>query len=141
MRHAAFERRAAHEERHLARMIGEMYRRLAGRISGANEMDVETLRGTHFAARGPVVDTLADKSVETLNAEAPPRDTCGKNKGPRPHDLVAIEKRFTRRRIDARDRPGYKNFRAESLGLLQRAACKLIARDATGKSEIVLDPR
>src|SRR5262245_24097426 len=139
MRHAVFERRASNEERHPSRMIGEVDCRLACRISSADEMDVETLRGTHFAARCPVVDTLADESVEPLGAEASPRDTCGEDEGPRPHDLAAVEKHFTRRRIDALDRPGHDDFRTQPPGLLQRAARQLIARDATGESEVVLD--
>src|SRR5712672_2628290 len=104
-------------------------------------MNVETLSSAHFAARRSVVDALANELVEAFDGEATPGDACRKNEGPCPQNLVAVEKHLTRRRVDALDRAGNKNFRAKSLGLLQRAACKLIARDATGKSEIVLDPR
>ena len=43
--------------------------------------------------------------------------------------------------IDARDRARDQDLRPEPPGLLERAARKLVARDAAGKAEIVLDAR
>ena len=62
--HALFQGIAADDERHRARMIGKVQRRLAGRVSGADEVDVESVRRARFAARGAVVDALADEPIE-----------------------------------------------------------------------------
>ena len=74
-------------------------------------------------------------------AEATPRDAGGENDGPRPDDVVAIEADLTRCRIDAGDRARDQYLRPEPPCLLQRAARKLVARDAAGEAEIVLDAR
>jgi hypothetical protein len=44
--HALFQGIAAHQERDLAGMIGKVQRRLAGRVSGTDEENVEPMRGT-----------------------------------------------------------------------------------------------
>ena len=48
--------------------------------------------GARFAACRTIVDTLADKPIEAVDREAAPRDASGKNDGPRPNDIVAIER-------------------------------------------------
>ena len=115
-------------------MIGKVQRRLAGRVSGADEVDVEPVRGARFAARGAVVDALADEPIEAVDREAAPRDAGGENDRSRPDDIVAVEGDFARRRIDAGDRARDQDFRAEPPRLLQRAARKLVARDAARES-------
>src|SRR5580693_6393254 len=139
MRHAVFQRSATYNERHVACVIGEVDSGLAGRIPGTNEMNIETLSRAHLAARRAVVDAFANKLVQALDGEPTPRDPCRKNESTRLHDLVPVKKHFTRRRVYARDRTGHKNLRSQPLGLLQRAACKLITRDAARKSEVVFN--
>jgi hypothetical protein len=65
--HAFFQGIAAHQEGDPARMIGKVQRRLAGRVSGADEENVEPVRGAGLAARGAVVDALADEPVEAVD--------------------------------------------------------------------------
>ena len=127
MRHAAFQRSAAYDERYFARVIGEVDGGLAGRISGANEMNIETLSSAHLAARRTVVDAFANELVQALDGEPTPRDPSRKNESPRPHHFIAVKKHFARRRVYSSDRAGHKNFRAQPLGLLQRTACEFIA--------------
>ena len=77
-------------------MIGKVQGGLAGGVSGTDEVDVESVGGARFAARRAVVDALADQPVEAVDREATPRDAGGKNDGPRPDDVVAIEVNLTR---------------------------------------------
>ena len=68
-----------------------------------------------FAACRTVINTFADKPIEADDLEAAPRDASGKNDGPRPDDVVAIEVNLTRFRIDSSDRARDQNLRPESL--------------------------
>src|SRR5260221_9760590 len=99
------------------------------------------MRGTDFAARGPIVDTLAEKSINAIDSDATPRDTRGKNEGSCPNDVITIEKHFARLRIDAGDGACDQNFRPQPLRLPQGATGKFVSRDSAGKSKIVLNPR
>ena len=72
-------------------MIGKVQSGLTGRVSGADEVDVESMGGARFAACRAIVDALADQPIEAVDREATPRDAGGKNDGPRPDDIVAIE--------------------------------------------------
>ena len=56
-------------------------------------------------------------------------------------DIVAIEINLTRCRVDASDRARDQYLRPKPPCLLECAAGKLVARDATGEAEIVLDAR
>src|SRR5947207_1582353 len=94
-----------------------------------------------FAACRAIVNTFADEPIESVDRQATPRDARRENDRLRPHDVVAIEMNFTRSRIDASDRARDQNFRPEALCLLQRAARELVARNAAGEAEIVLDAR
>ena len=122
-------------------MIGKVQRRLTGRVSGTDEVDVEPMGGARFTACRSVVDTLADQPVEAIDREATPGDASGKNDGARADDVVAIEENLARRRIDASDRARDQNLRPESPRLLECATRELVARDAAGEAEIVLDAR
>ena len=141
VRHGLVQGLAAHDQGHLARMVGEVERRLTGRVAGADEVDVEPVRGAHFAARGAVVDALADQPIEAVDGEATPRDAGGEDQRSRADDVAAVEEHFARRRIDARDGARDQDLRPEPPRLLERATGELVARDAARKSEIVLDPR
>src|SRR5260370_7690590 len=102
-------------------------------------MNIETLGSGHLAARRAVVDAFANELVQALDGEPTPRDPCRKNESTRLHDLIPVKKHFTRRRVYARDRTRHKHLRSQPFGLLQRAACKLIPRDAARKSEVVFN--
>src|SRR4030095_6366907 len=104
-------------------------------------MEVEPVGGARFAACRAIVDALADQPIEAVDRQTTPRDPSGKNDGPRPDDIVAIEDNLSRRRIDASTRARDQYLRPEPPGLLECAARKLVARDAAGKAEIVLDAR
>ena len=52
--------------------------------------------GARFAACRAIVDAFADEPIEAIDREATPRDAGGKNEGPRPDDIVAIEVDLTR---------------------------------------------
>ena len=139
VRHGLAQGLAADDQRHLAGVVGAVERRLAGGVAGADEVDVEPVRGAHLAARGAVVDALADQPIEAVDGEAPPRDAGGEDQRPRPHDVAAVEEHFARRRIDARDRARDQDLRPEAARLLERPARQLVAGDAAGEAEIVLD--
>ena len=129
VRHAFFQGIASANKGHLACVVGKMERGLTGRVAGADKVDVESMNDAHFAARGAIVDTLADKPIEAIDREASPRHASGKNEGSCPDDVVTIEKHFARRWIDARDRARDKNFRPKPPRLLKCATGKFVARD------------
>ena len=92
------------------------------------------------AARGAVGDALPGEPLEPLDPELPPRDAAGEDDRPRAEDVAAVEVHLPRRRVDPRDRPRHEHLGAEPPRLLQRAARELVARDARGEAEVVLDP-
>ena len=132
---------AAAEDRHAARVRREEQRRLAGRVAGADDVDVEAVRVRRLAARRAVEDALADEPVEALDRELPPRDAAGEDDRPRAQDVAAVEVHLARRGVDPRDRARDEDLGAEPPRLLQRAARELVARDAGREAEVVLDPR
>src|SRR4029077_8067132 len=141
VRHGLVQGLAPDDQGHLACMVGAIEGRLTGRVPGADEVDVESMRGAHLAARGAIADTLADEPIESVDGEAPPRDAGGENERSCPDDVATVEKHFARRRIDARDGARDQDLRSEAPRLLECATGQLVARDPAGKSEIVLDPR
>jgi len=80
-----------------------VHRRLTRRISGADEVDVESLRDDRLAPCRAVVDAFSDEPVDVLDGEPTPRDAAREDQRPRPNALapVPIEKDLARRRIDA----------------------------------------
>ena len=141
VRHALGQRVAAHHQRHPARMVGEVQRRLAGRVAGADEEDVLAVGRARLAARGAVEDALADEPVEAFDRHPPPRHAGGEDQALRPHALVAVEEDLAALRVDPGDGARHQDLGAEAARLLQRAAGQLVARDAVRKAEVVLDPR
>src|SRR5215470_18547808 len=130
-----------HDERHLARVIGEVQSRLARGVPGANEVKIQSAARRGFAACRSVVDTSSDEAIEALDGKAPPAHASGENDGPCADHLIAIEKDLAARRLDPRNGASHENLGAESPCLLESAAGELIAGDASGKSEIILDAR
>ena len=132
-RHAPFQRITAHEQRHRARMIGKEQGGLAGGISRPDEVDVEAVRGAGFAARRAVVDALADQPIKPVDRESAPRYARGKDDGPAPHDVVAIEANLTRRRIESGHGARDQYLRPKPPCLLERAACSSSPDTPLGK--------
>src|SRR5262249_27255605 len=135
------ERRAAAEHRHAPRVVREEHRGLAGRVAGADDVDVEAVRARSLAARGAVEDPLADQPVEALDRQLPPRDSPRDDDRPGAEDVAAVEVHLAARRVDARDRARDEDLGAEPARLLQRAARELVAGDTRREAEVVLDPR
>ena len=96
------------------------------------------MRGARFAARSPIVDAFADEPVEAVDGEPTPADAGGENEGSCPQDLVPIQEDFALYRIDTADGARDEDFSAKTFRLLEGPACKLVAGDPTGKSEIIL---
>src|SRR5207253_5770905 len=101
-----FQSLPADHKGHLARVVGKMQGRLTSRVSGADEINVQSMRGVGFATCGPVIDTLADEPIEAIDSEATPRDARCQNESACPDDIVAIEEHFAHGRIDASDGAG-----------------------------------
>src|SRR5262245_23861313 len=118
-----------------------MQRCLACRVSCTDQKDVQSMGGVRLAARGSIIDTLADKPVETVDGEATPCHACCKNEAPRPDSIGAVEKHLMRRRVDAGDGAGHQDFGSQPPRLLERATGEFVARNSARKPEIVLDPR
>src|SRR5215471_9097412 len=111
-------------------MIGEMESCLTRRVSGANEVNVEAMRRACLAACCSIVDAFTDEAVEAVHREAAPGDPRRENHGSRTNDVIAVQKHFSRSRINARDCARHQNLRPEPARLLQGPPRELIARDA-----------
>ena len=100
LRHALFQRAAAHHQGHGAGVVGEEHRRLAGGVAGADQVDVLALGDAGLAAGGAVVDALADQPVEALDGDPAPVDAGGEDDGAGVDRLVAVEVDGAGRGID-----------------------------------------
>ncbi len=94
-----------------------------------------------LAARGAVRDPLPGELLETGDGQTPPRDTAREDDRARSQAVAAVEMDPARLGVDPGDRPGHEHLRAETTRLPERTTGQLVARDARGKAEIVLDPR
>src|SRR5206468_12836303 len=63
-----------------------------GRVSAADQVDVESMGRARFTACRTIIDTFADKLVEAVDRQAAPRDARCENDRPRPDDVVADRK-------------------------------------------------
>ena len=77
MRHALFQGVTSDNESYLTGLVGKIESRLPRRVSGTDEVDIESIGGTHFAACGSIVDALTDKPIEAIDGGAAPRNTGG----------------------------------------------------------------
>jgi hypothetical protein len=82
-------------------------------------VDVESVGGARFAARRAIVDALADQPIEAVDRQATPRYASGKNDGPPPDNIVAIEANLPRCRIDTSNRARDQYLRPEPPCLLE----------------------
>src|SRR6266496_2661544 len=99
--HAFLQRIAPDDKRDRAGVIGEVERRLTGRVSAAYEVDVESMGRARFAARRTVVNAFADEPIEAVDGEPPPSDASGKDERSGSDGVVAIEIHLTCLRIDS----------------------------------------
>ena len=77
---------------------------------------------------------------EAVVRELAPGDTAGEDDRPRAQHVTAVEVDLACVRVDAQDRPGHEDLRAEPARLLQRPAGQLVARHPGREAEVVLDP-
>ena len=120
-------------------MVGEEQRRLARRVAGADDVDVESVHARRVAARGAVGDALAGEAIETVDVEAPPRNACREDDRPGAQHVAAVEVHVPMRRVDAGDRSRDEDLGAQAARLLERAARELVAGHAGREPEVVLD--
>jgi hypothetical protein len=109
-------------------------------FAGADHVDVEPVGVRRFAAGGAVGDALADEAVEALDREPAPGDPAGEDDRAGAQHVAAVQVELPAARVDAGDRAGDEDLGAEAARLLQGAAGQLVAGDAGGKAEVVLDP-
>ncbi len=67
-------------------------------------------------------------------------DSAGEDDRPRAQDVTGVEVQLAIRGVDPGDRPGDEDLGAQPPRLPQRAARQLVAGDARGEAEVVLDP-
>src|SRR6185437_3566464 len=140
-RHRPLRARAAAQDRHRPGVVREVQGGLAGGVARADDLHVVAVAGRRLAAGRAVGDALAGELVAALDVEPAPGDAARQDDRARPQDVAAVEVHLAGGRVDARDRPGDQYLGAEPAGLLERSAGELVARDARGEAEIVLDPR
>src|SRR5215831_1176171 len=106
LRHALLERVASHHESHLSCTVGKVQRRLSGRVSSTNEVDIQSTGGSSLAACRSVVNTLANQPLNALDRNSTPGHASGEDNGARPDDVIAIEKDLPSTRLDTSDGAG-----------------------------------
>ena len=129
------------EDRHAARVGGEEQRRLARRVAGADDVDVDAVRARTPRCARRRRRCPCRRAARSRPCELTPRHPGGEDDRPRAQHVAAVEVDLAGRRIDPLDRAGDEDLRAEPARLLQRAAGELVPRDAGGEAEVVLDPR
>ncbi len=140
-RHAVGEPGAPHQQVHVLRDAGQEHRGLPGRVASAHHRDVLTVAELRLHARGAVVHAVALEPAELGHGEL----AVGRAGGH--HDRVAQHRPAVRARDpklplragQAHGHPGHRQVRAELLGLEEGAARQVLAGDAHGEPEVVLD--
>src|SRR6185312_825419 len=77
--HAGGQAGTARYHRDRGRVLGQVDRGLAGRIAGADDVDVLARHGTGLRGRRAVEDPGADQGLQFRHAEAAPGDAGGDN--------------------------------------------------------------
>ena len=99
------------------------------------------MRGRCLAADRAVEDALSDEALEVLDRQVPPGDAGGDDDRAGAEDVASVQGDGARGCVDAGDRARDEHLGPEPLRLLMGAAAELLARDAGGEAEVVLDPR
>ena len=122
-------------------MIGEEQGRLTSGIPCAYQMNIETMGRTSLTARSPIVNSLANHSVKSVDIQTAPGHASCQNDCSGVEDFITVEEDFARCRGDPLNRPGDQYFRAETPRLLKRAACEFVTGYPAWKAEIVFNAR
>src|SRR5262249_19597217 len=138
-RHALLEPLASAEDRHRPRVRREEHRRLAGRVAGPDDLDVEPVGARRLAQRRAVGDPLPDEVIAARERKPSPRDAGGEDERPAPEHVAAVEVHLARGGVDPHDRPRNEDLRPEPPRLPERSTRELIARDTGRKAKVVLD--
>ena len=125
----------------LSRVRGEEDRGLAGRVAGADDVDVQAVGVRGLAPRGAVEDALSGEPVEAFDRQPTPRDAAGEDDRARLQHVAGLEMDLTGLGVDSGDRSRHEDLGAEPPRLLQRTTRQLVARHAGREAEVVLDPR
>ena len=128
-------------QRDALRVRGEEERGLAGRVAGADDVDVLAVDVARLAARRAVEEALAREPLEARDRQLAPGDAAGEDDRLRADHVAAVEVDLLGGRVDPLELAGHEDLGAEPAGLLERAAGELVAGDAVGEAEVVLDPR
>ena len=72
-------------------MVGEVQRRLTGRVAGSDKMDIEPVGDARLAPRCAVVGPLADEAFEAFDFELAPGDAGRDDDRSGAQDVVTIE--------------------------------------------------
>src|SRR6476469_4745192 len=139
--HALLERVATADDRHGAGVVGEEEGRLAGRIAGADDVDVEAVGAGCLAAGSAVVDALAHQRIDAGAGEVAPGHARSQDDRAAAQLVASVELDGPRARIELGDRARDQDLCAEAARLLQRALAELVTRDAGREAEVVLDAR
>ncbi len=140
-RHALRQPRAAHEDVHPDRAVREEDGRLSGGVATSDDGDLLPLAQLRLDVGGAVHDTRALESRELGEDRLPIPRAAGDDDGPRAHDLAARQAHLVgpRRAVQTDRPPADGHLRAELLALHERPPGQVLAGDAGGEPEIVLD--
>jgi hypothetical protein len=143
LRHLVAQGVAAHQERHLLGVPGEVEGGLAGGVSGADDGHPASAHGSRLGRGGAVEDAPPDQRLQPFGAQPSPRDAHREDHRSRHHLLsirgaqhVPVAARLERRRL-----LGEHHVGAEQPCLLAGAIGEVVAADAPGESGDVSDPR
>src|SRR5262249_57825469 len=112
----------------------------AGRVTRADDVDVEPVGRRRLALGGAVRDASAQQSTASVQLEPPPGNPAGDDDRAAVQHVAGVEMHLPLLRVDPADLPGDEDLCAEALRLLECAAGELLAADARGKAQVVLDP-
>jgi hypothetical protein len=144
LRHRQLEILAAHQHDDLRRVVGEEDGGLAGGVSAADDEDLLADDVDGLIARGAVEHTAALELIHAFGVKSAPVHAGGQHDDAGGDAVAAVELHAVLVVLDGLqllNAAGHHDLRAEAAGLLERALAQVIAGDAVGKAEVVLDPR
>ena len=143
VRHGLLQTVTPHEQMHRAGESRQVDGRLPGRVGGAHDVDLAVLAGGRLGQRGAVEDAPADEVVQARRVQPAVGDAGGQDHRVRGDLAAVLEPDHPRLPSTA---PGWVTLaRGQQLGAeLQRLPARpvgeLLAGDAVGEAQVVLDP-
>jgi hypothetical protein len=125
-------------------VVGEVKRRLPGRVGAADDRDPAARIGHRLARRAAVAHASADQVLDRWDVEAPIGDPGCDQATARPHGQPARELDLdasVRLRAGVDDENPDQELRPQAPRLTMGAGGQIGATDAIGEAGIVLDPR